>query len=688
MKIKKEIIPPVPKKNPFKTYIHDNLRIDNYHWLKDINDPDVLNYLKSENDYYDKSTKPFRSIEKKIFLEIKSRINEDDSSVPYFYNGYWYITRFKANKPYPIYVRKSKSLKSKEEILIDVNEASKGYDYYNLIGINISPDNTKMAFSVDIKSRRKYKLFVKDLSDNSILKTNISNTNGLSVWANDSRHLFYVTKDNITLRSNSVYLHDIKKPAINDSLVYFETDNTFSVAISKSKSNKYIFISSYSTKTTEYQYLNANYPKQNFKLIQKRIFGLEYDVYHYDKFFYIITNHNNSLNYKLVKTHENKTQLNYWVDFLNHRNDVLLQDLELFENYWVTFERFNGLNKMVIHSWNNKETYVVPFNGETYTIYSSYNPDFKTKKIRYKYNSLSTPNSIMEFDMKSRKIKILKTQLVNDESFKSNNYIEKRIWAKAKDGTKIPISIIYNKKTNISSSTPLLQYAYGSYGYTVDPAFSISLISLLDRGFIYAICHVRGGDYLGRKWYEDGKLLNKKNTFEDFISCSNLLIKKGYTSSKHLYAYGGSAGGLLMGVIININSKLYNGIIADVPFVDVINTMLDETIPLTTGEYDEWGDPKILKYYNYINSYSPYDNVKKKEYPNMLVTTGIHDSQVQYWEPAKWVAKIREFKTDSNLVYLLTDMKTGHGGPSGRYDAIKEVAKKYAFLLQIEDQTD
>ena len=688
MKKNKIITPPSPKKIPFKSYIHDNLRIDNYHWLRDINDPDVLDYLESENEYYDKSTKPFKSIEKKLFLEIKSRINEDDSSVPYFYNDYWYITKFEFGKPYPIYVRKHKYLSSKEELLIDVNKLSRGYDYFNLKGINVSPDNSKMAFSVDTKSRRKYKLYIKDLLDNSILKTNISNTNGLSVWANDSQHLYYVKKDELTLRSDSVYLLDIKNINKKDNLIYFEIDDTFSVSISKSKSNKYIFISSHSTKTTEYQYLNSDFPKQKFKLIQKRITGLEYDVYHYDKFFFIITNHGNSFNYKLVKTPERKTTLNNWTNFLDHRDDVLLQELDLFENYWVTLERSNGLNKLVIHSWRNKRSYYVPVKGETYNIYSLYNPNFQTDKIRYKYNSLSTPNSVIEFDMKSKKIKILKTQLVKDKNFKSSNYIEKRIWAKANDGTKIPISIVHNKKTKISPSTPLLQYAYGSYGYTIDPSFSTSLISLLDRGFIYAICHVRGGDYLGRIWYEKGKLLNKKNTFEDFISCSYFLIGEGYTSSKHLYAYGGSAGGLLMGVIINKNSNLYNGIIADVPFVDVVNTMLDESIPLTTGEYDEWGNPNILEFYNYINSYSPYDQVNEQDYPNMLVTTGIHDSQVQYWEPAKWVAKIRELKTNSNLIYLVTDMKTGHGGPSGRYNAIKEVAKKYAFLLQIENQSD
>ena len=688
MKNRKKFNPPIPKKVPHRKYAHDYIRIDNYSWLEDIKNPDVTDYLESENEYYKRSSEAFKLTEKKIYLEIKSRINEDDTSVPYFYNGYWYITQYKIGKSYPIYLRKKKYLYAKEEVLVDVNEEAKGYNYFNLTGITISPDNTKMAFSVDTESRRKYKLYIKNLSDDSVIKTNISNTNGTCEWANDSRYLFYVSKNDKTLRSESIYLFDVIKPRNESILIYHEVDKTFSVSLSKSKSEKYIFISSISSITKEYQYLDANFPKLKFKLIQKRIKGLEYDVYHHNKYFYIITNHNNSPNNKLIRTDEINTQIGNWLTILDHRDDVLLQEIDLFEKYWVTLERFEGLNQLIVHTWSDKNSFKIPVEGETYNLYSLYNPQFNTNKIRYKYNSLTTPNSILEFDMKTKKIKKLKVNSVNDKNFKTSNYIEKRIWAIGKDGVKIPISIVYHKTTKISTSSTLLQYGYGSYGYTVDPSFSVSLLSLLDRGFIFAICHVRGGDYLGRQWYENGKLLNKKNTFDDFIQCSKFLIEKNYTSSKHLYAWGGSAGGLLMGVIMNENSNLYNGIIADVPFVDVINTMLDESIPLTTGEYDEWGNPNLKEFYDYIYSYSPYDQIKKQRYPNVLVTTGIHDSQVQYWEPAKWVAKIREFKTDSNLIYLLTDMNSGHGGASGRYDAIKEIAKKYSFLLQIEALSD
>jgi len=686
MKENSKLIPPTAKKIPYQHKIHGDIRVDNYYWLRERDNPEVTDYLERENDYFDKLTIQSKPIQKELFSEMKSRIKEDDSSVPYFYNGYWYITKFETGKSYPIYTRKKVSLSAKEELLVDVNIEAKGYEYFSLIGVNISPDNSKMSYAIDTQSRRKYTLYIKDLITNEKLETKIKNTTGGSVWANDNKHLFYTKKDSETLRSNEVYRHNLEIKNIDDQLIYIETDDTFSVGIGKSKSNDYIFISSYSTLTTEYQYLNANSPTKKFKKIQERIRGLEYNVSHYKEYFYIMTNHNNSNNFKLVKTPIESTEIKNWISIIDHRKDVLLEDIELFENFWVTSEKKNGLNQLIIHSWDGKPSYFLPIEGETYSLSIGNNPQFDSERLRYSHNSLSNPPSVMEFDMKSKKNFVLKTQKVLDHNFKSDNYIEKRIWAKSKDGTNIPISLIYHKKTKLSSKTPLLQYAYGSYGYTIDPYFSISRLSLLDRGFVYAITHVRGGDYLGRSWYEDGKLLKKKNTFTDFIACSKFLINKGYTSSKHLYAYGGSAGGLLMGVIINDSPEIYNGVIAAVPFVDVMTTMLDETIPLTTGEYDEWGNPNDKDYYNYMLSYSPYDQVKKQNYPNILVTTGLHDSQVQYWEPAKWVAKIRDYKNNSNVVFLQTDMKTGHGGASGRFDALKEVARDYAFLLQLEKQ--
>ena len=688
MKENPNLPPPKAEKVPYQHKIHDDIRIDDYYWLRDRNNPEVIDYLERENDYYNKLTIQSKSIQSELFSEMKSRVKEDDSSVPYFYNGYWYITRFEKGKSYPIYTRKKDSLSANEELLIDVNKEASGYEFFSLVGINISPDNTKMSYAIDIESRRKYTLYVKDLNTSKILNTKIKNTTGRTVWANDNKHFFYTKKDPNTLRANEVYRHNIDDHNNIDQLIYVETDNTFNVGIGKSKSNEYIFISSYSTLTSEYQYLNANNPKEKFKKIQERIRGLEYSVSHFNDYFYIITNHNDSHNFKLVKTPIDKTEIKNWVTVIDHEKEVLLEGIELFEKFWVTSQRSNGLNSLMIHSWNGDKSYYLPIEGETYSLYSVYNPEFSSSKLRYSYNSLSKPNSIMEFDMDSKINKTLKTQKVLDDNFNSNNYIEKRIWAEAEDGVKIPISIVYHKKTKLSSETPLLQYAYGSYGITRDPNFSSTRLSLLDRGFVYAIAHVRGGEYLGRSWYEDGKLFKKKNTFSDFISCSKFLIDNKYTSSKHLYAQGGSAGGLLMGVILNDSPEIYNGVIAAVPFVDLITTMLDETIPLTTGEYDEWGNPNNKEYYDYMLSYSPYDQIKNQAYPNILVTTGLNDSQVQYWEPAKWVAKLREYKTDSNVIFLNTNMNTGHSGASGRFDSLKEIAKDYAFLLQLEEQVN
>ena len=685
MKENNSILPPIAEKIPYQNKIHDDIRIDNYYWLKERDNPEVIDYLERENDYYDKLTSQTKPLQNKLFSEMKSRIKEDDSSVPYFYNDYWYITRFEIGKSYPIYSRKKGSLSAREEILIDVNIEAKNFEYFSLVGLNMSPDNTKMSFGIDTQSRRKYTLYVKDLLTNKNLKTNIKNTTGGSVWANDNKHLFYTKKDPKTLRSNEVSRHNIKLYNNKDVLIYVEKDDTFEVSIGKSKSGEYIFISSYSTLTSEYQFLNANHPKESFQKIQKRIRGLEYSVSHFKDNFYIITNHENSNNFKLVKTPVNKTELKFWTTVIENRKDVLLEDIDLFQDFWVTSERSNGLNQLIIHSWDkNISSYSLPVEGETYSLFSQYNLDFSSSKLRYTYNSLSTPTTIMEFDLNSKKNTILKTQIVLDDTFNSNNYEEKRVWAKAIDGVNIPISLVYHKNTKLSSDTPLLQYAYGSYGITIDPYFSSTRLSLLDRGFVFAIAHVRGGEYLGRSWYEDGKLFKKRNTFDDFILCSKYLINMNYTSSKHLYAMGGSAGGLLMGVILNESPEIYNGVIAAVPFVDVITTMLDEKIPLTTGEYDEWGNPNNKDYYEYMLSYSPYDQVKKQKYPNILVTTGLHDSQVQYWEPAKWVAKLRDYKIDSNVILLKTDMNTGHGGASGRFDALKEIARNYTFLIQLD----
>ncbi len=677
------ISPPKATKIPKKLRKHHDIRIDNYYWLNDRNDPNVIAYLEQENSYYEQMTAETKPFQEFLFQEMKSRIKEDDTSVPYLYNGYYYITRFEKGKDYPIYSRKKVTLEAQEEIMFDCNEMAKGYDYFKLGGIEISNDNKYAAFAVDTVSRRIYTIQIKNLETGEILSDSIENTNGGSAWANDNSTLFYSRQDEVTLRSDKIYKHILGTNSAQDELVYFEKDETFDTFIYKEKSKKYLVIGSSSTLTSEYRILNADKPQGKFKIFQKRIRGLEYSISHFEDCFYIITNADDATNFKVVKTPEKTTKKQFWVDVIPHRDNVLIEDLDIFRKFVVVSERTNGLNQLRIIPSEGQE-YYLPFNNETYTAYTSTNVDFDTTILRYGYQSLHTPPSIIDFDMLTHTQEIKKEQEVLGDTFDKNNYESKRLWATAEDGTQIPMSVVYRKGMTQNGKNPVLQYGYGSYGHTIDPSFSSSRLSLLDRGFIFVIAHIRGGEYMGRKWYEEGKLLQKKNTFSDFIACSKYLIENKYTSPEHLYAQGGSAGGLLMGAVINLAAELYNGIIADVPFVDVVTTMLDENIPLTTGEYDEWGNPNKKEYYAYMKTYSPYDNVIEKKYPNMLVTTGLHDSQVQYWEPAKWVAKLRELKTDTNLLFLDTNMKTGHGGASGRLESLKEVAKEFSFILNLE----
>jgi oligopeptidase B len=471
---------------------------------------------------------------------------------------------------------------------------------------------------------------------------------------------------------------------VEDDLIYHELDDTFGVAVYKTKSRDYIIIACYSTTTNEYHFLDADDTEGSFKVLYPRVRGLEYSISHFKEHFYILTNKDGATNFKLMKTLVSHTDIAHWEELIPHREDVLLEGIDIFKDYLVITERSNGLNQIKVMSWDGSENYYIPFKSETYTVYTSINVEFETTKLRYNYNALTTPASVIEFDMSERSTKVLKVQEVLGGEFNETNYASERIWAQAADGTSIPISLVYRKDIKRDGKNPLLQYAYGSYGSTVDPYFSSIRLSLLDRGFIYAIAHVRGGEYMGRKWYEDGKLFNKKNTFSDFLDCSRALIQLKYTSSQHLYAMGGSAGGLLMGVILNEAPELYNGVIAAVPFVDVVTTMLDDSIPLTTGEYDEWGNPNDKAYYDYMKSYSPYDNVKPSSYPHILVTSGLHDSQVQYWEPTKWVAKLRDATTSNNKILLRTNTEAGHGGASGRFEALKEDAEEFAFLFDLE----
>ncbi|MGB1500497.1 MAG: S9 family peptidase [Flavobacteriaceae bacterium] len=697
IKMNKDVKTPKAEIQPKSLTIHNSTRIDNYFWMrltdeqkiaknKDAQTQKVEAYLNSENEYFDKVTASTNNFQKELFEEMKGRIKEDDTSVPYFRNQYFYITRFEKGSQYPIYSRKKETLEADEEVLFNVNEEAEGHEYFQLGGLNVSPDNNLVAFATDTVSRRQYTIQIKNLETGKILSDKIENTTGGSVWSNDNKTLFYTKKDPLTLRSSSIYRHILGTDASEDVVVFEEKDETYNTYVYKTKSHKFIVIGSSSTLSSEFRIIAADKPYGDWKVIQPREENLEYSLAHYGDYFYIQTNKDNATNFKLMKTPVNKTTKENWVDVIPHREETLLEDVSIFKNYLVIEERTEGLGKIRIKTWDGKEDYYLPFDEETYSAGVYSNPEFDTDVIRYSYNSMTTPNSVIDFNMKSQTKEIKKEQEVLGGKFDKNNYKSERVWATARDGKKVAISLVYHKDTELNKNTPLLQYAYGSYGYTISDGFSSTRLSLLDRGFVYALAHIRGGQYLGREWYNDGKMMNKKNTFFDFIDCSKFLIEKNYTSAEHLYAMGGSAGGLLVGAVSNLNPELYNGIIAAVPFVDVISTMLDESIPLTTGEFDEWGNPKEKEAFDYMLSYSPYDQVANKEYPNMLVTTGYFDSQVQYWEPAKWVAKLRELKTDDNILLLHTNMDVGHGGASGRFDALKETARDYTFLLALENK--
>lgn len=676
---KSTIQPPDVKQIPKELTIHGKTRVDNYYWLNERENPEVIAYLEAENEYTKAILKPTEKLQEDLFTELKSRIKEDDESVPYKENGYFYYSRFETGKEYPIYCRKKDNLESPEEIMLNVNDMAVGHDYFQVSGLSVSPDNKLLAFGVDTVSRRNYTIYIKNLETGELLSDAISNTVGYAEWANDNITFFYVKKDQTTLRSFQIYRHELSN-LTPDFLVYQEDDETFSAYVTKTKSNKYLLIGSSSTMADEYRFLDANNPTGEFKIIQPRERGLEYSVSHFGDYFFIRTNLQ-SKNFKLAKTPIKKTTKENWIDVIPHAEDAYIENFEIFKEFLVLEERKDGLNKVRIIKWNDLSEHYLDFGEETYSAYISTNPDFDSELLRFGYSSLTTPSSTIDYNMNTREKTVKKEQVVLG-GFDKSNYESKRIFATAADGKKIAMSIVYKKGLKLDGTNPALIYGYGSYGATMDPYFSSTRLSLLDRGFVYAIAHVRGEQYYGRQWYEDGKLLNKINTFTDFNSCSEYLIEQGYTSNEKLFAMGGSAGGLLMGAIANMRPDLYKGIVAQVPFVDVVTTMLDESIPLTTSEFDEWGNPKDSVYYEYMLSYSPYDQVKAQDYPAMLVTTGLHDSQVQYFEPAKWVAKLRDMKTDNHVLLLYTNMEAGHGGASGRFQALKEYALEYAFIFQ------
>ena len=670
---------PAAKKVPKEMTIFGNTRIDNYYWLNQREDQEVLDYLNAENDYTAKGLKGTEAFQQELYDEMIARIKQTDMSVPYKYNGYYYITRFEEGNEYPIHSRKKGTLEATEEIMLNVNELAKGYDYYAVAGMEVSPDNKILGYGEDTLSRRKYTLRFKNLETGAMLPDQIPNTTGGLTWANDNKTVFYTQKDD-ALRAYKIFKHKLGTPTSQDVEVYHEADETFSVFIYKSKSEKYLIMGSYHTLTAEYKILEADNPDGEFRVFEPRDTknNLEYSIAHFGDKFYIRTNLD-AKNFRLMETPEDKTGKEHWKEVIPHREDVLLEGMEVFKDHLVLSERVKGIRQLFVKPWKAAGHYI-DFPEEAHTAYVSTNPDFDTEILRIEYQSMSTPNSIYDYDMNTRTMKLLKQEEVVGD-FDPANYQTERVFAKARDGVEVPISIVYKKGVKKDGSAPLMLYGYGSYGYSMEPGFSSMRLSLLDRGFIYAIAHIRGGQEMGRQWYEDGKKLKKKNTFTDFIDCAEYLIANDYTSKGNVYASGGSAGGLLMGAVVNMRPDLWNGVVAGVPFVDVVTTMLDESIPLTTGEFDEWGNPKEKEYYEYMKSYSPYDNVEAKDYPAMLVTTGLHDSQVQYFEPAKWVAKMREMKTDNNPLFLHCNMEAGHGGASGRFKRYKDRALEYAFIL-------
>lgn len=685
--------PPIAEKVKKELTLHGDTRIDNYFWMrltdeqKNAEEPDrqtekVLDYLKAENAYTNAVMKHTEDFQQELYDEIVRRIKQDDESVPYLDNGYYYYTRYQEGNEYPLYCRKKGSLEAEEEIMLNVNDLAEGYGYFQATGLNVSPDNKLLAYGIDTVSRRRYTIYFKNLETGELLEDLIRNTTGGSVWANDNETVFYTVKNMETLRSERIKKHKLGNDHAADKEVYYEADEEFNVGAGKTKSKKFLLIYSRQTLSTEVRFLDASDPDGEFRIIQPREKDLEYSIKHYGDYFFIRTNKDGAKNFKLMKTPVDNPGMENWVDVIPHRDDVLLQSIEIFKNWLVLNERINGLLNLRIIPWDDSPEHYIDFGEETYMARISINPGFDTKILRYGYSSLTTPYSTFDYNMETHDKTLMKEQEVLGD-FDKNNYEAKRLWATADDGTKVPISLVYRKPIDLDGTNPLLLSAYGSYGSSSDPYFGSDRLSLLDRGFVFAIAHIRGGSEMGRWWYEDGKLLRKKNTFTDFNDCAEYLIEAGYTSPDKLFAIGRSAGGLLMGAIVNSQPELYKGVIAVVPWVDVVTTMLDESIPLTTGEFDEWGDPNEKEYYDYMLSYSPYDNVTVQEYPNMLVTTGLWDSQVQYWEPAKWVAKLRDMKTDDNRLLLHINMEAGHGGASGRFERYKITALEYAFMLDL-----
>lgn len=674
--------PPKAEKRPYPITTHGDTRVDDYYWLRDDEraDPQVLDYLRAENAFTEGVLQPQQALRETLYGEMVARIPQQEHSVPYVKRGYRYQTRYEPGNEYALYVRQPEVESVQWDTLIDGNQRAEGHEFYTLGGLDISPDNRTLAVAEDFLSRRQYVIRFKNLNDASWADEVLENTSGSSEWANDSATIYYVRKHATTLLPYQVYRHVVGTDPHQDQLVYEETDDTFYVSLEKTTSERFILIHLSSTTTSEILLLDADDANSAPQMFLPRRKDHEYALEHYRGRFYIRSNKDGK-NFGLYQSEQaDEAQ---WQTLIAPRSEVMLEGFNLFRDWLVVEERQAGLTQLRQIHWQSGEEKRIAFDDPTYVTWLAYNPEPETALLRYGYSSMTTPTTLYELNMDSGERRLLKQQQVNN--FTPENYRSERVWVKARDGVEVPVSLVYRADLFAKQANPLLVYGYGSYGSSMDPAFSASRLSLLDRGFVFALAHIRGGGELGQQWYEDGKLFNKMNTFNDFIDVTQALVTQGYGDARRVFAMGGSAGGLLMGAVINQAPQLFHGVVAQVPFVDVVTTMLDESIPLTTGEYDEWGNPQDKAYYDYIKQYSPYDQVQAQAYPHLLVTTGLHDSQVQYWEPAKWVAKLRELKTDDHQLLLYTDMDAGHGGKSGRFKAYEDIALEYAFILALAE---
>jgi len=673
--------PPRAKTIPHTLPDHGHPRVDEYYWLRDRENPAVRDYLEAENAYTDAVMAHTRPLQERLFAEITARIPKDEDTAPWPDGDYTYYERYEKGGEYPVYCRRRSSPPGPEEVMLDGNALGRGEAYFSLRGVEVSPGQQVVAYGTDTVGRRLYTMRFRDLRTGQTLPDAVPDVTGNAVWAADDRSIFYVKQHAQTLRWYQVWRHVLGTDPGTDRLVYEETDETYNIDIQPSKSRRYVILNCTQTLATEVRLLRADQPDGGFVVFEPRRSGHEYKVEHAEDGFYVVTNWD-AKNFRLMRAPEGATGREHWTELVPHRPDVLLSGVEVFRGHVVLVERRGGLVRMEVRSKDGGAAREVDFGEPAYDAWLGKNRVYDTSVLRYGYTSLTTPRSVYEYDLDSGERTLVKRQDVLG-GYDPDQYRTERLYARARDGIAVPVSIVYRKDVPRDGTSPLLLYAYGSYGSSTDAAFDPSILSLLDRGFVYALAHVRGGQELGRQWYEDGKLLKKKNTFTDFVDCALFLVEQRYTRPDRLFAQGGSAGGLLIGAITNMRPDLFRGVIAEVPFVDVVTTMLDDSIPLTSEEWDEWGDPRTDEYYDYMLSYSPYDRIERKAYPSILVTTSLHDSQVQYWEPAKYVARLRERKTDDNVLLLKTDMAAGHSGKTGRFHYYEDVAFQFAFVLDL-----